>query len=151
MPAGARFFRKGVPDAGVEGFWTLARGDEWAWQAKFFLNKPTQSQWADLSESIFRALERHPRLTRYYVCMPMDRADPRDPKKRYFMDDWLAYEQNTLELVRKKGRELAPDDCGHLQIHSRLSEERHAGRHKFWFNSDLFSANWFEKEAGREP
>ena len=56
MPAGARFFRKGVPDAGIEGFWTLASGDEWAWQAKFFLNKPTQSQWADLSESIFRAL-----------------------------------------------------------------------------------------------
>ena len=40
---GARFIRKGTPDAGIECFWRLSNGDEWGWQAKYFLSSPTGS------------------------------------------------------------------------------------------------------------
>lgn len=35
-PPGARFERKGPPDAGVECYVVLGDGSEWGWQAKYF-------------------------------------------------------------------------------------------------------------------
>ena len=42
---GAAFTRKAPPDAGIEAYWTLASGEEWGWQAKFFLSPPGATQW----------------------------------------------------------------------------------------------------------
>lgn len=74
-----RFVRKdgaGV-DAGVECFWILERGDEIAWQAKYFLEPLTTSQWSDISESVETAIKKHPKLTKYYICLPRDLNDSR--------------------------------------------------------------------------
>ncbi len=84
---GSKFFRKGAPDAGVECFRKLTNGDEWAWQAKFFLEPPGAVEWRQIDDSVKTALEKHPRLTRYFVCLPIDRADPRTPERRSFMDN----------------------------------------------------------------
>ena len=62
-PQGAKFTRVGAPDAGVECYWTLPGGDEWAWQAKFFTGLPDEGQWRQIDQSVQTALTRHPRLT----------------------------------------------------------------------------------------
>ena len=56
VPAGAEFFRKGTPDAGVECFWRLPSIDEWAWQAKYFRSAPNPNQWRQIDDSVKTAL-----------------------------------------------------------------------------------------------
>ena len=75
-PAGSRFERKGTPDAGVECYAVLNDGSEWGWQAKYF-DKLGDSQWTQIQDSVATALERHPRLVRYFICVPLDRPDAR--------------------------------------------------------------------------
>jgi hypothetical protein len=55
-------------------------------QAKFFLTSPGGSRWTQINESVKRALESHPRLTKYYVCLPMDRSDARKENQNSFQD-----------------------------------------------------------------
>src|SRR5690554_6308599 len=88
VPEGSTFVRVGAPDAGVECYWVLPNGDEWGWQAKFFTSPPGPTQWQQITDSVQTALEKRPRLKRYTVCMPLDRADPRQPNKKSFMDEW---------------------------------------------------------------
>ena len=57
-----KFIRKGKPDAGVECFWILENGDEWAWQAKYFTASISNTQWGELDSSIETALDKHPNL-----------------------------------------------------------------------------------------
>ena len=77
-PTDAKFHRKGSPDAGVECFCILPGGREWGWQAKCFTTLGA-SQVAQLDESVRRALDKHPQLVRYFVCIPIDRPDARLP------------------------------------------------------------------------
>jgi hypothetical protein len=65
------FIRKGAPDAGVECYWKLPDKSEWGWQAKFFQSPPNDNQWAQVSESVKKALGKHPRLSRLlFVYQP---------------------------------------------------------------------------------
>jgi hypothetical protein len=89
VPQGARFVRKGTPDAGVECFWILPTGSEWGWQAKFLFLPFTPTQWKQLDESVYNALDHHPNLIRYTICLPFDRPDPRaQGNNRSFLDHW---------------------------------------------------------------
>ena len=51
-PPGSRFERKGRPDAGVDRFAVLPNGQEWAWQAKYFLSAIGDPQWSQVDESV---------------------------------------------------------------------------------------------------
>ena len=79
--------RPGDADAGVECFATLPDGSEWAWQAKFFRTLG-DNQWKQIDKSIRTALDKHPSLARYYVCVPLDLADPRVEKQDWALDKW---------------------------------------------------------------
>src|SRR5260370_30876935 len=100
VPSGSHFIRKGAPDAGVECFWQLPNADEWAWQAKFFPTSLEDGQWRQLDESVRTALEKHPRLTSYTVCLPIDRQDPRIDRQKWFMDKW----NERVDKWRGRGR-----------------------------------------------
>ena len=76
-PEDAKFYRTGEQDAGVECYCVLPNGDEWGWQAKFFTEPMQNSHLNQLDRSVLRALNAHPRLRRYYVCVPRDRSDGR--------------------------------------------------------------------------
>lgn len=84
----AELIRKGSPDAGVECYAIFPDGQEWGWQAKFLTKRPGKTQWQQVDNSVKKALEKHPKLTKYIVCMPIDRPDPRIPNARWFMDRW---------------------------------------------------------------
>ena len=81
-PAGSIFRRKGTPDAGVECYAILSDGAEWGWQAKY-VDTLGKSQWVELDSSVRTALQKHPRLVRYFVCVPLDRADARVGRQRW--------------------------------------------------------------------
>jgi len=86
-PAGARFERKGTPDAGVECYSVLSDGSEWGWQAKYF-DTLGDSQWSQLDKSVKATIEKHPRLVRCFVCTPLDRPDARTDGKKSTKDKW---------------------------------------------------------------
>jgi hypothetical protein len=101
-PPSSKFIRKGVPDAGVECFWKLPDGTEWAWQAKYF-HEVGKAQWAQLDESVRTALKKHPSLTSYTVCLPLDRRDPRIEDRKDLMDLWDEHVEKWQGWAREAG------------------------------------------------
>jgi len=142
-PAGASFVRKGAPDAGVECYWKLSDGSEWGWQAKFFSSPPDNGQWRQIDESVEMALEKHPRLSRYVVCLPIDRQDPRIEKQNWFMDKWNEHVEKWQEWARDRKMVVEYKYWGSHEIFERLSRDEHRGRYYFWFHRELFSQEWF--------
>lgn len=146
MPAGSRFVRKGAPDAGVECYWTLPTGDIRGWQAKFFRETPKHAQWQQVDESVEKALSKHDRLVEYTVCLPIDRADPKDPTKQSFMDQWNVHEQKWRARARQLGLAVEFRYWGQSEILTRLALDQHSGRSHFWFNKELFTREWFAQK-----
>lgn len=147
MPAaGSRFFRKGTPDAGVECFWRLPNGDEWAWQAKFFLAPPNARQWAEVDGSVKAALAKHSRLTKYTVCFPLDRPDARVKGQSSFLDKWNRHTDKWRQWAAAKKMAVEFEYWGESDLTLRLSQEHHRGRHWFWFNEERLSLAWFRKQ-----
>jgi hypothetical protein len=147
-PNGSKFVRKGTPDAGVECYWTTPAGDDHAWQAKFHLARPGKTQWGEIDKSVTTALDKHPRLTRYIICLPIDRADPRivdhtGRQQKWFMDSWDAHVAKWTTWASDRHMTVLFDYWGDSEIFHRLALEEHAGRHYFWFNEKLFSDKWF--------
>ena len=141
-PASSRFERKGTPDAGVECYAVLADGSEWGWQAKYF-DTLGNSQWSQIDESVRTALDRHPRLRRYVVCVPLDRPDARQPGQQSAMDRWEARVAKWGGWAADCGMAVEFVYWGSSELLERLAQPQHAGRVRFWFDVRAFDAPWF--------
>ena len=145
VPSGSTFYRKGAPDAGVECYWALPGGDEWAWQAKFFTSPPDDKQWGQIDGSIKTALKKHPSLIRYTVCLPIDRTDPRKPDEQWMMDKWKKHEKKWRDWAAEKRMKVEFLYWGEHEILERLSRSEHHGRCYFWFHQDLLTSDWLQQ------
>ncbi len=143
-PAGSSFIRKGTPDAGVECFATLPDKTEWGWQAKYFFSMGN-SQWSQLDDSVRTALEKHPRLVKYTVCIPLDRPDARIEGQESLLDKWHNRVEKWTNWAIDAGLLVQFEYWGSYQILKRLSLEEHRGRFFFWFGEEFFSQTWFEE------
>jgi len=143
LSPGSIFIRKGAPDAGVECFWRLPNLEEWAWQTKFFFSTE-ETQWKQLDESVKTALDKHPNLTSYTVCLPLDRQDPRIDQQKWFMDKWNERVHKWENWAQARGRTVSFLYWGEHEIFERLTREEHRGRYLFWFQAELFSQRWFQ-------
>lgn len=150
VPCGSVFIRKGAPDAGVECYWKLPDGSEWGWQAKFFQSPPKNGQWEQINKSVKKAIEKHPLLRRYVVCLPIDRQDPRVDDQEWLMDKWNKHVKAWENMAAERKMAVVFEYWGTHELFIRLSREEHRGRYYFWFKRDLFSLEWFQtriKEA----
>jgi hypothetical protein len=148
VPADAVFVRKGPPDAGVECFWKLPNGNELGWQAKFFLAPPSQSRWQQIDDSVRQALKKHPRLTTYTICLPIDRQDPRVKRQSSFMDKWNRHVIKWRSWARKQRRRpVKYQYWGNFEISERLSLSIHRGRSWYWFDEQFFGLEWFRNRV----
>ena len=143
---GARFVRKGTPDAGVECFWELPGGDEYCWQAKFFDAPPTPSQWAQIDDSVETALDLHPQLIRYTVCMPLDRSDSRLVGRRSFLARWDEHVAKWKKWAAREKRTVEFEYWGNHELEARLSRDENRGRYWFWFDTEQFTLDWFRTQ-----
>lgn len=142
------FTRVAAPDAGVEAYCVFDNGDEFGWQAKFFLSLG-DSQWAQLDRSFHTAFEKHPRLIKYYICVPIDRNDARVGRQKSAMEKWNDKVQEWKQLAATKGRSIEFEYWGSSELIHRLSKEIHAGRIRCWFGDEEFSDTWFKRIAER--
>src|SRR5260370_19924787 len=98
----------------------MHNADEWEWQAKFFPTSLEDGQWSQLDESVRTALEKHPRITSYTVCLPIDRQDPRIDRQKWFMDRWNERVDKWRERGRAKSMSVALHYLGGHEICERL-------------------------------
>ncbi|MCI5211896.1 MAG: hypothetical protein D3910_24655, partial [Candidatus Electrothrix sp. ATG2] len=142
------FYRVAAPDGGVEAYCVLENGEEYGWQAKYF-SAMGDSQWRQLKKSFETALKTHPKLTKYFICIPLDRQDPRRPKQKWFMDRWKEKIEEWTEAARTQNRDVTFEYWGSSELVDRFSLEKHAGRKLFWFTQEDFSGNWFGQHVKR--
>ena len=139
------FVPKGTPDAGVECFWKLPAGMEHGWQAKFFTSPLCKKQWDQLDHSVKTALEKHPNLQQYTICMATDRSDARREGEKSFLDRWNEHVTKWKGWANEKRMCVEFPFWGSHEIKERLSRSEHHGRHFFWFNEELLTPTWFQQ------
>lgn len=141
-PGNARFLRKGTPDAGVECYAILADNSEWGWQSKYF-DVLGDSQWSQLDESVGKALEKHPKLVRYYICLPFDLPDGRIEGRRSAKDRWDEHVKKWTKWASDQGMAVEFAYWGSHEMLERLAQPQHVGRVRFWFDVRGFDGAWF--------
>ena len=144
VPKNSKFVRKGTPDAGVECFWKLCNESEWGWQAKWFLTSPSLVQWKEIDNSVTKALDKHPNLVKYVICLPVNRSDARVEGQKSMLDKW----NNRVEKW-KQIKDIDFEYWGTSEIEDRLNQEQHHGRRKYFFTQEFFSHEWFKRHLKR--
>ena len=142
----SHFLRKGKPDAGVECYWVMIDGDEYAWQAKFFLNSLSDTQWQEVDKSVKTALEKHPRLTQYYIVIPVDRPDARVDGQKSMLQKWNEHVTKWQGWAAAKGMTVNFEYWGQSEMVYRLSYKENEGKHRFWFEVNEFTDDWMNKK-----
>ena len=143
-PDNAKFTRTGNPDAGVEGYCILPSGDEWGWQAKYFFSLG-DSQLDQIDDSVKSALDKHPNLKRYYVCVPIDRADERSSRRTSAMDRWNRGVQKWVGWAQERNMQVEFVWWGASELVDILSQPKQIGRMYYWFGNHGFDQDWFLK------
>jgi hypothetical protein len=156
-PEGADYFvrKEGAGgDAGVECYWKLNDGTEHGWQAKYFTDVIASNQWSQISESVKTALEKHPKLTKYYVCLPRDWTDSRKNIRsgEKVNSAWDKWQENV-----KKWQVLATNKrmkvefiywCKHEMSQMLQTDKPHfAGRALYWFGEPVLTLDDFKRVA----
>ena len=142
-PEGSHFVRTGAPDAGVECYCTLTDGAQWGWQAKYFLTSPDSSQWAQIDHSVRTALDKHPNLTRYFVCVPVNLPDGQQSGRTSGRDRWNERVVKWTAWATEQGMTVEFVWWGDHELLTMLTADHHAGRRLFFFGQTALDANWF--------
>ena len=109
------------------------------WQAKYFTTSPGDTQWREIDESVETALDKHPKLVRYFVCLPRDLADARFPGRksaRQKWDDRVVDKWAKLAATRRMQVEFIL--WGETQLTEMLTQPGNAGRLRFFFHQQAF-------------
>ena len=141
-----QYIRVKAPDGGVESYLILDNGDEIGWQAKYFFDIQ-DSQFKQIKKSFETAITKHPNLVKYYVCCPIDRADPRIPDKKYLQDRWNDFVAECKALALDKGMTVEVEFWGAFELNNKLQKPENAGMVQFWFGGEDFSETWFTEQV----
>ena len=122
-------------DAGIECFWKLKDDLEYAWQAKYFF-KLESSQWKQISDSVETALNKHPNLKKYYICLPLDRTDQRKSNRKSQLNQWKSKVLDWKKIAQSKNIDVEFEFWGKSEIIDMLSTDdpRFSGRALYWFD-----------------
>lgn len=140
-----QFTRIGKPDGGKECFWELDNGDLHFWQAKYFVNSLSDSQWQQLKKSIKTAINNHPRLKKYYVSIPIDRPDGKGRGKSMLQkwNDWVTKWEN---YASSKNMNVSFEYWGRHELEVRLRKPKNRGLIFYFFNRYEITSEWLNKK-----
>lgn len=146
IPANCEYirYRGDGGDGGVECIQRFPNGDEWGWQAKYIFK--LSSAKTALDESLSVAIQIHPKLTKYYICLPFDLTGPTNRKgvnQRQQFDDYRTnWEKTSLSFGVKLEIVLwTPSDL----LTELLGFDKDGGRLHYWFDEKVLSTNWFSE------
>jgi hypothetical protein len=143
IPDDVPFVRNATPDAGVECYSIQADGSEWGWQAKYFINTFDSSQWSQIDESVISALNKHPQLTRYIICTPLDFPDGRSEGKKSGRQKWDEHVEKWSGWAHDRDMSVKFIYWGSFELLNLLSLPKNLGLLSFWFGAQYFDDEWF--------
>ena len=127
----------------MECYCVFPDGREWGWQAKYFLSALGNSQWQQIDRSVRTALQKHPNLVRYYICVPRNRSDARNPKQQSEMDRWNKRVAKWQAWAQDRGMDVEFVWWGSSELLDMLSSNENSGLRRFWFGLHEFHHEWF--------
>lgn len=142
-PARSTFHRKGRPDSGVEAYAVMPDTTESAWQAKYF-HTINESQWSQLDESVKAALDGHPMLRCYTVCVPLDLPDGRLGRGKSAQQRWLDRVVSWKQWASDKGMDVDFVWQGSHELLAELSKPGNEGLTKFFFGNRYLDDAWLQ-------
>ncbi|MBD8660750.1 ATP-binding protein [Frigoribacterium sp. CFBP 8754] len=137
-PAGTSFHRFGNPDGGREGKGVLPNGDVWAWQAKYLFTFDSSAA-GQIDGSVRRVLELEPNLKKYFVALPIDLPAGDTATRVSANTRWDQKVAEWQELANAKGLSVSFVFVGAHQLLTALTEPRHAGRARYWFDAPVLT------------
>lgn len=144
-PTSASFHRKGgSADGGVEAYVEFDTGDQHCLQAKFY-SQFTPGLASKLTASLTQALDNHPRLVKYIVCLPFNLRDPGLGPTKTELGRWRVWKDEAQAEARRRSRVLEIELWDASAIHMKLtsSDGRYAGRLRYWLDQEVFTESWF--------
>jgi len=136
---------------GVEFYLELPNGEEWGWQAKFYLpgaRLSDSNRQAAISGSLRRALAVHPRLTKWYLCTPMT-FTPRELSWLRGVDP-AGNSVRGLPEVIPFGHGIEIEHWNESDFGDWLSQPRFAGKRQYFFGELELDAAWFARRLDQE-
>ncbi len=146
IPNKNQFIRKGTPDAGVECFWILNDGTEWVWQAKYFTSSFGDSQWSQVDNSIKTIIEKHKRVTRIYIAIPVDPPDSREDGKVSMLEKWKIHIIKWSKWASDAKLKIEFIPWWNSDLIARLQKPENSGFILFWFDKESFTDEWFNQQ-----
>lgn len=124
--------RVGTPDGGMECYWMLVDGTEWGWQVKYYQNLGP-GEWSSIKQSLFKAFETHPQMSRYHICLPHNLSDARNGKKTQ-KAYWDKYKEKWESELKAKGAEIELILWSSSIIINKLTQSINQGINTFFFD-----------------
>lgn len=137
------FTRIGKPDGGKECYWELSNGDIHCWQAKYFINSLSDSQWVQVDKSVKTAIDNHPKLKKYYVAIPVDRPDGKGRGKS-MLQKWKDHVAAWERYALSKEMKVSFDYWGKHELEIRLRKPENEGLIFYFFNEAELTKHWFD-------
>lgn len=134
-------------DGGIEAYWLLSDGSEIGYQAKYYL-KAGDIDWANIDDSVKRALQSHPSLTKYVVVLACDLTDKTGKKSsgKRGWEHWEAHKEKWTSYVPSgQTVEFVPWTASDLT--HRLSLSNAEGLRRYWFGDTEFSPTWLSEKV----
>jgi hypothetical protein len=137
-PEGMKFERFGNPDGGREGRGILPDGTVWAWQAKYVFEFDAGAA-GQVTSSVHRVLDTEPRLRRFLVVFPFDLPAGDTADRTSAHTRWSSKVAEWEAAAEERGRTIEFVFVGAHELITALTEAQHAGRARYWFDSDVLS------------
>lgn len=133
---------------GVEFYLTLPSGEQWGWQAKFYYpdGRLTGSRKASIKQSLQRACELHPNLTRWYLCTPRNLT----PDEQKWFDEALPISELNGSAVVPAGHPVELDNWTDSDFVGWMSEESFAGIRLNFFGELELTREWFARQFEKQ-
>lgn len=132
-------------DGGVEFYWVLPDGFEWGWQAKYVFEFGKLKSQA--KKSFVTAITIHPKLKKYFICIPFDLTDNTTKGKgqrHYFLE----FKKQLEELADKRGKQVEIILEQKFELLDKLiAFDKLGGRLKYWFDSKILGKEWINKHV----
>lgn len=136
------FRRIGRPDGGKECYWELKDGSLDLWQAKYFTASPGPTQWAEIDKSVRNAIDNHPRMKQYVVCMPLNRPDGRVKGKKSMLETWNLKVREWEAYATGKGMTIRVEYWGSSELITRLTKPKSVGLLHYFFDREEWTDEW---------
>ncbi|HMK19728.1 MAG TPA: AVAST type 2 anti-phage system protein Avs2 [Chitinophagaceae bacterium] len=102
------------------------------WQAKYY-EALSSSEWNNIKASLFNAVDTHPRLTQYYICVPHNLSDSGKGRKTQ-KSIWEEYKKTWVDELAAIGRNIDLILWNSTTLFSKLLLSQNNGIKTFFFS-----------------